>query len=289
MEQIEKDDMIIDLKNIFNNLLDHMLIILLSAVILAFGAGFISKLFLDPVYASSAKLYVISREDNNKSMTLTDLQTGTQLTKDYQILIKSRSVMEQVISDMGMDINYDQLAKMITVNAPVDTRIIEITVSNKNAYTAKLLADTVARVSAEKMVKFMETEKVNVIEQGNLPTQPSKPNILIYCLVAGVAGAFLASGIIILMDLFDDSIKTAEDIERYLGMATLCEVPKMERKEIKKHSGKHRFVRNLFHKKSHGTGTKYKRNSKLGIEKIFESISYRINQVYRKVIKRKAR
>lgn len=225
MEQSDREGMVLDFKEIMYNLLDHILILLLSGIILAFGAVIVSKLLIKPVYTSSSSLYIISRQDNEKSMTLTDLQTGTQLTKDYQILVKSRSVMEQVISDLGLDINYDQLARMITVNAPVDTRIIEITVKSREAYTAKLLADAIAGVSAERMVKVMEMEKVSIIEKGSLPTRPSKPNIFINLLIGGCVGVFLASFIIVLSDLLNDSIKTAEDVERYLGLVTLCEIP----------------------------------------------------------------
>lgn len=247
MEQSEREGMVLDVKEIIYNLLDHILILLLSGIILAFGAVIVSKLLIKPVYTSSSSLYIISRQDNEKSMTLTDLQTGTQLTKDYQILVKSRSVMEQVISDLGLDLNYDQLARMITVNAPVDTRIIEITVKNRDAYTAKLLADAIAGVSAERMVKVMEMEKVSIIEKGSLPTRPSNPNIFINFLIGGCVGVFLAALVIVLSDLLNDSIKTAEDVERYLGLVTLCEIP-IEENLAKKKSFKKKslFRRNIF-------------------------------------------
>lgn len=225
MEQSGNYRVVLDLKEMFYNLVDHILILMLSGITLAFIAGLGSKLILKPVYISSASLYIINQQDKESNMTLTDLQTGMQLTKDYQILIKSRPVMEQVISDLGLDLGHEQLVKMITVNAPADTRIVEIVVKNRDAYTAKLLVDSIANISAKRMLNVMDMDMVNVIEKGSLPTRPASPNVMINTLTGAILGVLLASFIIILLDLLNDSIKNAEDIEKYLGLVTLCEVP----------------------------------------------------------------
>lgn len=224
MEQNENEGMALDFKDLFYDLLDHVLILILSGIVLAILSAVGSKLLLKPVYTSSASLYIINRQDK-KSMTLTDLQTGTQLTKDYQILVKSRPVMEQVISDLDLDLSYEQLKRMITVNAPADTRIVEIVVKSNNAYTAKSLADAIAKVSAARIVNVMDMDAANVIEQGSLPTKPSKPSILINTVFGGFLGILIASLIFILANLLNDTIKTSEDIERYLNLVTLSEIP----------------------------------------------------------------
>lgn len=238
MDQKENNGMVLDIKEIFYILLDHILIILLLGILLAFCAGLGSKLLLNPIYTSSSSLYIINRQDA-ESTTLADLQTGIQLTKDYQILVKSRPVMEQVISDLNLDLSYEQLAGMITVSAPVDTSIIEIVVNNRDAYTAKKLVDEIAKVSAERIVNIMDMDKVNIISEGNLPTQPSSPNVFLNILVCGFLGIVLSSFLIILEDIFNDTIKNSEDIERYLGLVILSEIPLEEGIKTKKSRGEH--------------------------------------------------
>lgn len=224
MEPRNNEEVEIDLKELFFVLLDKVWIILLIGILTAIGAGLFSKVFIKPIYTSSTSIYVISRQNEDKT-TLSDLQTGTQLTKDYKILVTSRPVTEQVISDMNLDMTSQQLASMITVNTPTDTRILEIIVRNPDAYIAKQLADEIAEVSAERMVSVMEMEKVNIIEPGDLPTVPSSPRIKRNILIGGVAGVFLSAFVIILIYLLNDSIQSAEDIERYLGITTLGTIP----------------------------------------------------------------
>ncbi|MDF2544141.1 MAG: capsular exopolysaccharide family [Herbinix sp.] len=122
---------------------------------------------------------------------------------------------------MNLNLTHEELASMITVNAQPDTRILEIVVNHPDAYVAKQLADAIAEVSSERMVSVMEMEKVNIVEPGNLPTSPSSPNVKMNVIIGGLLGVFLTAGIVILVYILNDSIKNADDIERFLGMTTL--------------------------------------------------------------------
>jgi capsular exopolysaccharide synthesis family protein len=199
-------------------------IIILAGIICATGAGLYSKLIMKPVYTSGTTIYVINRQ-NKDITTYTDLQTGSQLTKDYKLLVKSRPVLEQVLYNLKLKMTQEQLASKITVNTPPDTRILEIMVENQDPLLAKQLADSIAEVSAARMVSVMEMEKVNVVEPGNIPSKPSSPNVLINTMIAGLFGAFLATFIILIFYIMDDSIKTPDDIEKHLGITALGMVP----------------------------------------------------------------
>lgn len=224
MEQKNNETVEVDVKELFFLLLHRAWIIILVGILGAVTAGAFSKYLITPVYTSSTKVYVINRQDENR-VTYADIQTGTQLTKDYFILVKSRPVTEQVITNLELDMTNEELASIIRVNTPEDTRILEIVVEHQDPVMAKLLADTVAEVSAERMVNVMEMEKVNVVEQGNLPLRPSSPNIMKNTLLGGLIGVFAVSFTIILVYLLNDSIKTSEDIEKYLGITTLGTIP----------------------------------------------------------------
>ena len=223
--EIRNNDVVeIDVGELVLVLLHKWWIILLIGIIGATSTGIVSKYIIQSVYTSTAKVYVINRQDETK-MTLSDLQTGTQLTKDYMILVKSRPVTEQVISKLGLDMTQEQLAEIIEVNTPEDTRILEITVEYHDALLAKQLVDAVADVSSQQMVNVMEMEKVNIVEEGNLPVEPSSPNIMRNTLLGGMVGVALASFICGIIYLMNDTIKTTEDIERHLGITTLGVIP----------------------------------------------------------------
>lgn len=224
MQPNNKEEIEIDIREIFFVLLGKTWIIFLSCIICAVGAGLFSKLAMEPIYTSSTKIYIINRQ-NKEITTYSDLQTGTQLTIDYKILVLSRPVTEQVISNLNLDITHDELVSSISVSTPEDTRILEISVEHPDPNTAKQLADSIAEVSAERMVSVMEIEKVNIVEPGNIPTVPSRPNVKTNTLIGGLVGGFAAALIILLIYIMDDSIKNVDDIEKRLELTTLGTIP----------------------------------------------------------------
>jgi len=224
MQPNYKEENDIDIRELFFALLDKKWIIICAGIICAICAGLFSKIVMKPIYTSSTKIYVINRQDEDTT-TYSDLQTGTQLTMDYKLLVLSRPVTEQVISDLNLNMTHEQLVSNITVNTPSDTRILEIKVENTDPFIAKQLADAIAEVSAERMVSIMEMEKANIVEPGNIPTAPSSPNTLKNTFIVGFVGVFIASFVILLVFIMDDSIKSIEDIERYLGITTLGSLP----------------------------------------------------------------
>ena len=92
----------------------------------SFSGGFSDKIVYDTGLYIYDKMYVLSKQDANSAVTSSDLQAGSQLTKDYMELIKSRSVMEQVISQLQLDMSVDKLSGEITVSNTADTRILSI-------------------------------------------------------------------------------------------------------------------------------------------------------------------
>lgn len=239
MDQKINEEIEIDVKELFFILLHKCWIILLIGIVGAISVGVIHKLTYVPIYASTAKLYVINRQNEDRT-TFTDLQTGWYLTKDLMILVKSRPVTEQVISDLDLNMTHEQLAGLVTVNTPQDTRILEISVAHTDPEIAKQLADALAEVSSERLVTVMEMKKVNIVEEGNIPKFPFNYNLKRNILLGAIIGVFLSSFIIILFYVLDDSIQTTEDIEKYLGISALGSIPIAEGTTKKKHKSRDR-------------------------------------------------
>ncbi len=233
METYAKNDEIeIDIKELFFVILGRIWIIITVGILFALCTGLFSQLVMKPLYTSTTKIYVINRQDGDTT-TLSDLQSSTQLTKDYLVLVKSRPVTEQVISDLNLNTTHEKLISQITVNTPADTRILEIIVEDTDPYIAKQIADSVAEVSSERMVSVMDIEKVNIVEQGNIPLTPSSPNVKINTLIGGVLGLFVSTFVVLFIYITNDSIKTMDDVDKYLGLNTLGTIPLTE--DPKKH------------------------------------------------------
>ena len=132
----------IDLLEILRAFKQKLWLILLAAFIGGGGAGAFSKLVLVPEYTSTAMLYVLSKETTLTS--LADLQIGSQLTKDYRIIVTSRPVLQDVIDSLGLEMDYKDLRKKLTLDNPSDSRILTITAKDPDPALAKLIVDKVA-------------------------------------------------------------------------------------------------------------------------------------------------
>lgn len=217
------EEMEIDLVDLFYLIRARLWIILLSATILASVTGLVSSYLITPKYTSKTQLYILTKSTSITS--LADIQLGAQLTQDYMVLVKSRPVVNQVIENLDLDMTYDELAGMVSISNPSNTRILEIQVEYTDALIAKKIVDEFATVSVSRIAKIMDTEEPTIVEEGFVSPTPSSPNTTRNIVIGALLGAILAAGVIIVLHLMDDTIKNADDVEKYLGLSTLGLIP----------------------------------------------------------------
>lgn len=218
------DEIEIDLVEVFRRLLARAPMMIAVGLLTALVVFFVSSYFMTPIYESTTKIYVLSRQENN-SVTYSDLQMGTQLTQDYAELIQSRYVLEQVVELLGLDMSYDALKGKVSVSVLEDTRIVSITVSDSDPVKAMEIANCIRETATEYITDVMDIEAVNVVETAFLPTQKSGPDVKKLTLLGGLLGVIVIAAIVMIEYLVDDTIKTSEDVEKYLELSTLALIP----------------------------------------------------------------
>ena len=237
----DNTDIEIDVLELFHVLLNKFWIILLAGIIagLAFIGGTI--LFITPQYESTTKMYVLSKQDNN-TLTQQDMQTSLSLTKDYAELIKSRTVTEGVIAQLNLDLTHEDLLKKMTVDSATDTCILSITVTDADPYEACKIANAIRDVAANHIKNVMDIDAVNVVETANIADQQSSPSISKNGIIGVLLGVLLSVAIILIAYISNDTVKTQEDVEKYLGLSVLGTIPLTEtdRKKKKKKQKKAR-------------------------------------------------
>jgi capsular polysaccharide biosynthesis protein len=236
-----RDDIIeINLGELFSVLLGRAFLIISAGVFFGLAGLFISKFIMHPVYDSTTKIYILNKEEN-QTVTYSDVQISTQLTQDYAELIKSRYVIEEVIQRLNLvDADYEDLSRVLKVDTPSDTRIVAITARDEDPLMAMQIANCIREVASEHITNVMDIDAINVAETANVPTQKSGPSVTRWTIIAGFLGAVLVAFFVILEYLLDDTIKSNDDVERYLGLSTLALVPltteETDKKKAKKKS-----------------------------------------------------
>ena len=215
IRQDNNEEVEIDIMQILMMLLSKIWILIVSGIAVAIIAFSITELAITPLYQSSIKLYIINRQ-NGSTTTLSDIQSSTQL------------VQEQVIRNLDLDMEADDLVSKIKCEIESDSRVLQVTVTDPDPERAKEIVDAVADISAKQITSVMQIDGVNVIEYGRVATSPSSPNVKKNTVLGAAVGVVLAIAVLVVKFLLDDTIKSSEDVERYLGITNLSLIPLTE-------------------------------------------------------------
>ena len=214
----------IDLVELLYRLIEKWKIIVLACLLGALIAAVCTFYFITPMYTATSKLYVVNAKDS--AINLSDLQIGNYLASDYTEVFSNWHVHEMVLQRLGLDYTYSQLAEMVSVENPKDTRILYVNVVSDDPQEAKDMADTYAQVAREFIAVKMDTEQPNIFEEALLPSRPSSPNQSRNIIMGFMIGLILSCSVIIAQFLMDDRLRSADDIEKYVQLPTLGVMPK---------------------------------------------------------------
>ena len=223
IRQDNNEEVEIDIMQIIRMLLSKIWIVIVAGVATAIVAFGITEIAITPQYQSSIKLYIINRQ-NGTTTTLSDIQSSTQLVKDYKVLVTSLPVVEQVVKQLDLDISPDALVGKISCEIETDSRVLQVTVTD----TDPQIVDAIADVSAKQITSVMQIEGVNVIEYGRVANAPSSPNVKKNTMLGAIAGIVIAIAVLVVNFILDDRIKTSDDVEKYLGITNLSLIPLTE-------------------------------------------------------------
>ena len=235
------DEIEIDLGEVFHLVISKLGVIILSGILLGVLSIIGTMLFITPKYESTTKIMVLNKQ-NSDTLTSADMQTSTQLTKDYAELIQSRTVLEGVIAQLNLDMTYKEMLKKVSVETSSDSRIVSISVTDEDPYTASEIANAVRDMAAEHIQSVMDIEAVNVVDTANIPNEKASPSLAKNGVIGGLFGVIIAMAAVIIIYLTNDTIKVEEDVERYLGLSVLGSIPfsEKESRSKKKKSRKRR-------------------------------------------------
>lgn len=221
----------IDLVELASYILSKWQYVLLCVLVGALIVNAYTFFFVTPTYKSTAKLYIVSASGDTV-VDLTDLNIGTNLTNDYVELIMSYPVLDQVIDKLDLNMDSNALANVLTVTNPSQTRVLTLTATTSDPELSMKIANTLAGVAIEYLPETMSTNKPNVAQVAKLPTAKSSPSYMKNTILGALIGFVLIAGALTLQFLFDDTVKTQEDVENLFNVAVLSIVPENEQMHI---------------------------------------------------------
>ena len=222
----------VDLREYFGIVKKRFWIVALITIIAVVVSGVISFFMLNPVYEAKSTLIVNTEKNEETQMITGDQFNVTQkLAVTYGEIIKSRSVLDDVIKNLKLDDKYGDLVKHVTVSPVKDTQIISISVQDTNKEKARDIANEIPKVFKKEAKRITKANDIQVIDKAILPQNPIKPNKMMNMAIAAVLGAMIGLFVVFLIEYLDNKLKIPQDIEKHLGLSVLGVVPneKLER------------------------------------------------------------
>lgn len=224
----------IDLKEIFDMFWSKKVVIIL-VVLLFMGIGvFYTKFMVKPDYKSSAILVLTKNGESNETITQSEVTLNQKLIGTYTEVIKSDNVLRQVISNLNLDIDENELRNRVSVKLVLNTQLIEISVTNENPETAKLLTNEITNVFMDRVKEIYKINNISIFSEANLSTGPYNINHTKNVLMFIVIGIVIAFGCVFIASMFDTTVKTAEEAEKKLGVTVLASIPNCDYETKKK-------------------------------------------------------
>lgn len=225
-DQIESDE--IYLSEIFNIIKRNLVKIIIVGIVFGLISFGVTTFLIDKQYVSSGTMIVNTKQDESSQITSDEIRSAQNLASVFTIIIKSDPVLGQVIDNLRLNIDNEQLAKMVTVSSVDQTQVMKVSVKTKEPELSSRIANEILNISPAIIVEKVEAGSVKEISPAHVNEDAVSPNVLQNTLIATTLGLMLSAGGYILMNILDKTFKSEEDIEKYLDVPILGVIPDVE-------------------------------------------------------------
>lgn len=220
----------IDLKELFEVFWSKKIFIIITTLIFTAAGAIYSKVLKEPKYTATATM-VLAQTSNNDSATITstDLSINDKLIATYKDLAKSSTVVRTIMNNLNItDMTEGALKSEINVTAKTGTQMLNVSVTDVDAYKATRITNELTTVFAEKVKELYKMDNINVVDKAEVPTSPSNIHHSKTVLLCFAIGLILSMVIVFVTNMLDNTIRTASDIEKALKLPVLAELPQLD-------------------------------------------------------------
>ncbi len=235
MEENVKENEI-DLKVVFGVLRKNIIPIILVTFIFALGMFVISKFFMEKQYEASAMLIVNNKSSDSATINPNEIVAAQDLAEVYAIIIKSDTVLQQVIDNLKLNMSYEALKDSISVSSVNSTQVIEISMQHPDAQFAKKIIENIVEVAPPIIADKVEAGSVKVISDAKISNNgnPVSPSTLKNTLIGAVVGLVVILLILFIREMLNNTFKTETNLVSTLNVPLLGVIPEIDKKEFGK-------------------------------------------------------
>ena len=224
----------INIKDLFEFFISKIRIITLVVLIVVLIGAVYSLCFQDPMFESTTNIVLTgtasasgsttSKVEGGEAITQNDINLNSKLVATYREIIKSKTVLKDVINTLDLEYTTKELYRNITVSTVSDTEMISITVKSLNAEEAAKVANKLAEIFSENIKEIYNIENISIIDKAEIESVPTNINVVKQLIIYFLIGFVVACGIVFVLFYFDTTLKDASQIEK-MGFVVLTSIP----------------------------------------------------------------
>ena len=201
----------IDLVGLLRYLKRKIMVILGITVLCGVFSFIFSSFWLPQEYVATTRVYVLGRSETN-GVTSADFALSNYLVSDLQVIITGRNVTDVVVDTLELDMSHEELAGKIRVSAEGNTRVLQISVTDADAYLAAEIANCVRDVASEQIKRILEIDAVNLVYEAKAPDEPTSPNVMKITVLGAAVGLILSTSTVSVRFFMIDSVKRKRNV-----------------------------------------------------------------------------
>ncbi|MDK6864073.1 YveK family protein [Nosocomiicoccus ampullae] len=203
-------------------------ILMIAIMMLWFGciAAYATFSLMTPQYVAKTQI-LVSQAQNAEAINNQDIQASLQLINTYRDIIKSPTVLDEVVSNLELQESSSAISNKIEVTNQNQSQVLTVTVTDESAQRAEYIANEVATVFQNTVPEVMNVDNVSVLAAADVGENPSpvSPQPMINIAIGLILGLLTGLGFAFLRTFMDKRIQTEEDVEKHLDLPVLGTVP----------------------------------------------------------------
>ena len=220
----------INIRDFLNYLKKYVLVIAAVALVLVIGVFVYDKSIKKPLYTTYTTIILTKSNETQTGTTITqnDILLNQKLVETYSKIIKSKLVLEQVISETGVTYTAEELSENVSVEAYENTEMLKISVTDQDPELAASIANSIAQVFSGEIAKIYQINNISVVDVAVTPEEVSNNTLKRDLLIALFIGIFGTIGVVFVVYYFDDTVKLTDNLEEEIGMPVVAKVFKSD-------------------------------------------------------------
>lgn len=219
----------ISLQEIFMILWSKVLVIILCTIVGGVAAFGISAFVIDPTYTSRISMYVNNNANADSTVAnINDINASQKLVSTYIEILKSDNVLQKVAEETELPYTPGEMRKMMSASSVNGTEIFEVKVTTKDPDEAALIANTIAELAPEEIIRVVKAGSVELIDQAIPAKLPSSPNVILNTIIGLMLGGVLSVLGVLVAAMLDNRVKDEDDLKKHYDIPVLGAIPDLE-------------------------------------------------------------